>query len=65
MPPGRPDLPVVTIWYVAPPLAALALMVAFLLRGDNGQAARVGVVLLLSLPLVIYAYRRDFPRQRG
>lgn len=65
MPPGRPDLPVVTIWYVAPPLAGLGLLVAFLLRGDNEQAALLGVVLLLSLPLLVYAYRRDFPRKRG
>jgi hypothetical protein len=65
MPPGRPDLSVVTILFVVPPLVSLALLVAFLSSGDNGRAALVAVLLVLSLPLLVHSYRRDFPRERG
>lgn len=65
MPPGSPDRSVATILFVVPPLACLGLLVAFLSRGDKGRAAVVAVLLLLSLPLLMYSYRRDFPRERG
>lgn len=65
MPPGSPDRSVVSILFVVPPLAGLGLLVMFLSRGDNGRAAVVAVLLLLSLPLLVHSYRRDFPRESG
>lgn len=62
MPPGRPDLPLVTLVYVAPPLACLVLVVVSLLRGDLAFAARLAVVLLVPVPLLVHCYRRDFRR---
>lgn len=60
MPPESPDRSVVTILFIVPPLASLALLVAFLSRGDYGRAVLAAVLLLLAVPILIASYRRDF-----